>query len=102
WNTIQALNLDRTGWASLFNVMTELIEHATNAAEGVTHNDGVTHAQGTALNDNGCNWATTTVEVSFNGYTLCILVWVSSRVKRCIGSQNNCFQQSVDVSASLR
>src|SRR5699024_1472190 len=102
WNTIQALNLDRTGWTSFFNVMTELIKHATNATEGVTHNNGVTHAQSTALNDNGCNWAATTVKVSFNGYTLCIHVWVSSKLQRCIGSQNNCFQQSVDVGASLR
>src|SRR5699024_10897211 len=40
WNTIQALNLDRTGWTSFFNVMTELIKHATNATEGDTHNNG--------------------------------------------------------------
>src|SRR5699024_4501554 len=77
-NAVKALDLDWTGWTSFFDVLTELIEHTAYATEGVADNDGVTHAQSTALNDNGCDWTTTTVEVSFDGNTLCVHVWVCS------------------------
>src|SRR5699024_1409289 len=101
WDNVKTLDLYWAGWSRLFHVLTEFVQHTTYTTEGIAHDDGITHAQSTALNDNGSNRTATTVKVSFNGNALCIHVWVRSQLKSRVSGENYCFQQRIDVGPGL-
>ncbi len=67
--TVQAEDLDRDGRTGFLDWLAVLVEHGTYTAIVRTDQHHVALAQGTVLNQNGCNRATTLVETRFNHNT---------------------------------
>src|SRR5471032_3133853 len=92
--TVQAENLDRDGRTGFLDWLAVLVEHGTYTAIVRTDQDHVALAQGTVLNQNGCNRATTLVETRFNHNTTTRGRWSCFQFKN-FGLQQDSFEQFV-------
>src|SRR5471032_2462261 len=99
--TVQAEDLDRDGRTGFLDWLAVLVEHGTYTAIVRTDQHHVALAQGTVLNQNRSNRATTFVETRFNHNT------TTRGRRRCLefqdfGLQQNSFEQLVHASTDFR
>ena len=77
-NAGQTQYLSRASRAGLFQRLTVFVKHGTHATVGRTSHDGVTHAQGSTLNQYSCHRTATAFKLGFNSHTASISLGVGA------------------------
>src|SRR6478735_4051593 len=78
-----------------------LVEHGAHPAVRRTRHDRVADAEGSALDEDRCDRATTTVQVRLDDEALGVLVGVGPQVERGVRSQHDRLEQLVQVELGL-
>src|SRR5471032_2223637 len=99
--TVQAEDLDRDGRTGFLDRLAVLVEHGPYTAIVRTDQDHVALAQGTVLDQNGCDRATTLVETRFNHNTTTRGRWSCFQFKN-FGLQQDSFEQFVYTGTDFR
>ena len=100
-DAVETLHLDRTGRASILDILAVLVDHAAHAAVGRTDDDGIADVERTALDDDGGHRTAAAVEVRLDGGTLGVHVRVSGQLEGRVGRQDDSLQQVVEVGPLL-